>query len=99
MIIFNSKKVIFTEDKLIINKRKKFEINYDDIEKCWYSYPSIKSRFYIMVSRTNGIIPGWLQIKDSSQRLHLIKLKPEEIEKLPKLLKNKIRFNKPDMYE
>ncbi|MFA5693617.1 MAG: hypothetical protein WC907_08370 [Acholeplasmataceae bacterium] len=99
MIIFNTNKVEFTEDKLIINKKNKIEIKYNDIEKCWYSYPSLKSRLYIMISRTGGIIPGWLQIRDSCQKLHLIKLKSEEIEKLPRALKTKIKFNKRDMYE
>ena len=104
-MIWNSKKVIFTEDKIIINKRKKLEINYSDIEKCWYLYRSSVPRFYLLPPHaTNSIPPGWLRIHLSNsykswKKLHLIKLKPEEIAKLPKALKKKIIFNKRTIYD
>jgi len=104
MLIWNSKKVIFEEDKLIINKRKKIVINYNEIEKCWYTYRTAKSIFSIILNRVGGILPGWLMINLSKspkgfQKAYAIRLKPEEIERIPKALKNKIIFNKSSVLE
>lgn len=66
MPICNSKKVVFYNDKLIVNG--KYEINYNDIENCWYTYRTVKSVWRLKLTSLGyagslgKVPPRWLGI-------------------------------------
>lgn len=71
MLVWKNKKVVFYNDKLII--KNKYKITYKNIERCWYTYRTIKSilKFKLLSLDFGGgignVMPGWLIIHLSNR--------------------------------
>lgn len=90
------KAIIYEEKVVIFKKNKEIEIPIEEIERIDYAKPTLINYLFSIPCWFGGICPGRLEIylkkKIDKTRLYILKIRQNEIPKLPKFFKVAIGY-------